>query len=78
MITYFELLQMIKEGRPPKRVLYGGFVWEWNINMYTRKRTSVDIRYLNVTVADDYSDVGLTKEKIIELLPDVPGGERSV
>lgn len=73
MITYLELLQMIKENRPPKRVLYGRRVWEWNGRNYTRKLFS-KVESLGIDLAYTYSDLALAKDKIIELLPDVPGG----
>lgn len=63
VITYLELLQMIKEGNPPKFVKVYGEPYRWNDVGYIDR---YDDRYLREML--DLSDFGMAKLQVIEVL----------
>lgn len=70
MITYLELLQLVKEGRQPKKIKFGKKIYDWNEDIYERldekDRWSTD--YLSEDITDIYCDTDLVTEADIEVI----------
>lgn len=69
MITYLELLELIKDGNPPKKVRYGKTFYEWKLyscNGYNYM--DYDDRFLSDCIIMDSFDEDLVSEDVIEVI----------
>lgn len=70
MITYLELLQMIKDGKQPKKVKFGKSIYEWD-KIYACDSNSYindEAQFLSDNIIDDYFDLELTEVESIEVI----------
>jgi len=69
MISYYELLGLIKEGKQPDKVKYKYFEYEFHEDgIYINENSG----YLNSNLVDDFGDLPLIEEKVIEIIEDKP------
>lgn len=68
-ITYLELLEMIRDGKQPKKVRYDGFDWVWKNNEigYTFDDEFIEDKLLEI-VPFNLTPLKLTTEKCIKIL----------
>lgn len=70
MITYLELLQLIKEGKQPKKIKFAKKIYDWNEDIYERQ--SEEDRwipgFLSEDITDIYCDTDLVTEADIEVI----------
>lgn len=70
MITYLELLQLVKEGKQPKKIKFAKKIYDWNVNTYERKNEEgwriPD--FLSEDITDIYCDIELVTEADIEVI----------
>ena len=63
MISYYELLGMIKDGNNPIKVKYGNIIYEWDGYNYTNEKE----QYLTTSITNNYDDNEVF-DKDIEIL----------
>ncbi len=69
MISYYELLTLIKEGEQPDKVKYKYFEYEFHEDgVYINENSG----YLNSDLADDFGDLPLIEDKVIEIIEEKP------
>lgn len=68
MISYYELLGLIKEGKQPDKVKYEGIIFTWEDSEYFSENYS-DL--LNI-LENDFTSKGLLMYKKIEIIEDKP------
>ena len=66
-ISYLELLEMIKEGKQPKKVKFEGTVYEWQFASFTDLKGN----YFNSLITRKHTDDFLTREKCIEIVKEI-------
>ena len=70
MITYLELLQLVKEGRQPKKIKFAEKIYDWDEDIYKRQNEE-DRRihdFLSEDITDIYGDTDLVTEADIEVI----------
>lgn len=60
MISYYELLGMIKEGTNPKQVKFNDVIYEWSVRNYSSKNHN----YLTYDIKNRFDDIDLFDENI--------------
>lgn len=65
MISYYELLGLIKKDKQPDKVRYGGYIYKWNENSYY-------CEYDNELLISRFYDKDLVNAYCIEIIEDKP------
>ena len=65
-IDIIELLQRVKEGKAPKEIQVGNFVYSWHTEVEGYFRSVIDNNYISVTSDFDIFDILDTKIKILD------------
>lgn len=69
MITYLELLQMIKDENPPTNVKYRGKTYTWkHIGFGSYSYWDEDNNYLSESIVGDLFDNDLASDERIEVI----------
>ncbi len=72
MITYFELLQMIKEGRPPTNVKYRKKAYTWkHVGFHSYSYLDEANNYLSESIVGDLFDNDLASDECIEVIEEL-------
>ena len=66
-ISYLELLEMIKEGKQPRKVKFNESVYEWRNAMYAKLYEKA----LNPLLVEEHTDDFLAKVKCIEVVQEI-------
>ena len=79
-IDIIELLKRVKEGKAPKEIQVGNFIYSWHTEVEGYFRSVIDNNYISVTADFDIFNILDTKIKIldksiIEELPIIIGYE---
>lgn len=71
MISYYELLGLIKEGKQPDKVRYGSKIYQWNNGAYCSKQNECTIYLMEQLMIAD-TDYALTYINNIEIIEENP------
>ena len=66
MITYYELLELVKNGKPPKKVKYEDFVYEYSFGTYLIYLSFFNKKYLSSRI----TELSMVNKKNIEIIED--------
>ena len=65
-IDIIELLQRVKEGKAPKKIQVGNFIYSWHTEVEGYFRSVIDNNYISVTADFDIFNILDTKIKILD------------
>lgn len=69
-LTYLELLQLVKQGKQPKKIKFAEKIYDWNEDIYERQneedRWITD--FLSEDITEIYGDTDLVTEVNIEVI----------
>ena len=64
MITYLELLQLIKDGKQPKKIKFAKKIYDWNKDTYERQNE--EHRYITDFLSEDITDISCDTDLVTE------------
>lgn len=70
-ISYLKLLEMMKKGKPPKRVMYNDNIYEWEAGEYVLINDENFFITLSEDIVTSLPEALLATEKVIEIKPKI-------
>ena len=79
-IDIIELLKRVKEGKAPKKIQVGNFVYSWHTEVEGYFRSVIDNNYISVTADFDIFNILDTKIKILDkpIIEEIGKGEYEI